>query len=113
MVAIDYTQQMALLAVTPQDEKPKVVGVARYFLNPDIRTAEVTVVVRDDYQNKGVGRELLTYLTYLAKKNGLVGFTAEVLVANAAMLRLFKRMGFDIETVSEDGVVYELKLAFR
>jgi RimJ/RimL family protein N-acetyltransferase len=56
---------------------------------------------------------LLTYLTYLAKKNGLVGFTAEVLVANAAMLRLFKRMGFDIETVSEDGVVYELKLAFR
>jgi len=113
MVAIDYTEQMALLAVTPQDEKPKVVGVARYFLNPDIRTAEVTIVVRDDYQNKGVGRELLTYLTYLAKKNGLVGFTAEVLVANAAMLRLFKRMGFDIETVSEDGVVYELKLAFR
>jgi len=112
-VAIDYTQQMALVAVTPQDENPKVLGVARYYLNPDIRTAEVTIAVRDDYQNKGVGKELLSYLTYLAKKNGLVGFTAEVLVANAAMLRVFKRMGFDIETVSEGGGVYELNLSFR
>lgn len=113
MVAIDYTQQMALVAVTLPDEKPEVIGVARYYLNPDIRTAEVTVAVRDDYQNKGVGRELLAYLTYLAKKNGLVGFTAEVLVANAPMQRLFKKMGFDIETVSEDGGVYELNLSFR
>jgi hypothetical protein len=29
------------------------------------------------------------------------------------MLRLFKKMGFDIETVSEDGGVYELNLSFR
>lgn len=113
MVAIDYTQQMALVAVTPPDDNPKVIGVARYFLNPDIRTAEVTIAIRDDYQNKGVGRELLAYLTFLAKKNGLVGFTAEVLVANAPMLRLFKKMGFDIETVTEDGGVYELNLSFR
>jgi acyl-CoA hydrolase/ribosomal protein S18 acetylase RimI-like enzyme len=113
MVAIDYTEQMALVAVTPHDDRPKILGVARYYLNPDIRTAEVTIAVRDEYQNKGVGRELLAYLTYLAKKNGLVGFTAEVLVANAAMLRLFKKMGFDIETVSEDGGVYELNLSFR
>jgi ribosomal protein S18 acetylase RimI-like enzyme len=113
MVAIDYTEQMALVAVTPQDENPKILGIARYYLNPDIRTAEVTIAVRDECQNKGVGRELLAYLTYLAKKNGLVGFTAEVLVANAPMLRLFKKMGFDIETVSEDGGVYELNLSFR
>ncbi len=113
MVAIDYTQQMALVAVTPPEDNPRVIGVARYFLNPDIRTAEVTLAVRDDYQNKGVGRELLAYLTYLAKKNGLVGFTAAVLVANAPMLRLFRKMGFEIETVSEDGGVYELNVSFR
>jgi hypothetical protein len=29
------------------------------------------------------------------------------------MLRVFKRMGFDIETVSEGGGVYELNLSFR
>ena len=113
MVIVDYTKQMALLAVTPEDENPRVIGVARYFLNPNVSTAEVTIVVRDDYQNKGVGKELLSYLTYLAKKNGLVGFTAVVLVANVAMMRLFKKMGFDIETISEEGGVYEMKVMFR
>ncbi|MCX5991311.1 MAG: GNAT family N-acetyltransferase [Chloroflexi bacterium] len=113
MMAIDYTQQMALVAVISQDEKQNIIGVARYFITPDKRIAEVTIVVRDDYQSKGVGRELFSYLTYLAKKNGLVGFTAEVLVANTAIIRLFKRMGFDIQTISEDGGVYEMKLMFR
>jgi RimJ/RimL family protein N-acetyltransferase len=56
---------------------------------------------------------LLSYLTYLAKNSGLVGFTAEVLIENTPMLRLLKKMGFDIETISEDAGVYEMKLLFR
>ncbi len=113
MVAVDYTQQMALVAVTRPEEKPEIVGVARYFLNPDIRMAELTIAVRDDYQGKGVGRELLAYLTYLAKNSGLVGFTAQVQVTNTPILGLLRRMGYDIEIVSEDGGVYELNLSFR
>jgi acyl-CoA hydrolase/RimJ/RimL family protein N-acetyltransferase len=113
MVAIDYTQQMALLAVTPNNTKRDIIGVAQYFLNPAEPNAEVTLVIRDDYQNRGVGTELLSYLTYLAKNSGLVGFTAEVLIENTPMLRLLKKMGFDIETISEDAGVYEMKLLFR
>ena len=55
---------------------------------------------------------LLTYLTQLALKQGLLGFTAEVLVDNQLMLRLFEKMGFDIKKRSSAGV-YELKMAFR
>jgi GNAT superfamily N-acetyltransferase len=69
-------------------------------------------VVRDDYQNIGIGTELLAYLTYLAKRQGLLGFTAEVLLENRPMLHLFENMGFDIEKRSEEGV-YELKMGFR
>lgn len=58
-----------------------------------------------------VGTELVSYLTYLAKKQGLLGFTAEVLADNRPMLHLFDKMGFDIETKSSEGV-YELKMAF-
>ena len=54
-------------------------------------------MVRDDYQNKGIGTALLSYLTYLAKREGLMGFTAEVLVENKPMLHLFEKMGFDIQ----------------
>ena len=63
------------------------------------------------YQNKGVGTELLAYLTYLAKRRGLFGFSAEVLMENRPMLHLFRKMGFDIEK-KRYGRVYELELMF-
>lgn len=65
----------------------------------------------DDYHNKGIGTELLSYLTYLAKKQGLLGFTAGVLMENRAMLRVFEKAGFYTEKRSV-GRVYELKMLF-
>jgi RimJ/RimL family protein N-acetyltransferase len=55
---------------------------------------------------------LLTYLTYLAKKQGLLGFTAEVLIENKPMLHLFEEAGFNLEKRSAEGM-YELKMMFR
>lgn len=69
-------------------------------------------VIRDDFQNRGIGKELLSYLTLLAKRRGLLGFTAEVLMENLAMLRLFESMGFDIDKRTSEGV-YEMKMTFR
>lgn len=60
----------------------------------------------------GVGHDLLSYLTRLARRRGLLGFTAEVLLENRPMLNLFKNMGFDMEKRSEEGV-YELRMTFR
>ncbi len=60
----------------------------------------------------GVGHELLYYLTYLAKKRGLLGFTAEVLVENKPMLNIFKNMGFDTEKRRDEGVI-ELTMMFK
>jgi ribosomal protein S18 acetylase RimI-like enzyme len=64
------------------------------------------------YQKMGVGYDLLTYLTRLARRRGLLGFTAEVLVENKPMLDLFKNMGFDTEKRNEEGV-YEMRMTFR
>ena len=90
----------------------KVIGVGQYSVDETTHTADVAFAVRDDYQNKGIGSALLSYLTYLAKKQGLLGFTAEVLTENTAMLHLFEKMGFDIEKRSAEGT-YELKMSFR
>jgi len=48
----------------------------------------------------------------LAKRAGLNGFTAEVLIENKPMLHVFEKMGFDIERALSSGV-YELTMAFR
>jgi RimJ/RimL family protein N-acetyltransferase len=112
-VVIDYTKELVILATIQKEEGvEEVVGVGQYAIDERTNTAEVAFVVRDDYQGQGIGTELLAYLTYLAKRQGLHGFTAEVLEENRPMLHLFEKMGFDIEKRRSEGV-YELKMTFR
>jgi acyl-CoA hydrolase/GNAT superfamily N-acetyltransferase len=111
-VVIDYTKEMVILAVVPQDKKELIMGMAQYLIDEKSHTAEVAFVVRDEHQDKGIGAELLSYVTYLARKSGLLGFTAAVLMDNRQMLQLFESMGFIIEKRAEGGV-YELKMSFR
>jgi acyl-CoA hydrolase/RimJ/RimL family protein N-acetyltransferase len=111
-VIIDHTKEMVILATVRDEEAEKAVAVGQYGINGETHAAEVALVVRDDYQNKGVGTELLSYLTYLAKRAGLLGFTAEVLVENKPMQHLFEKMGFDTQRRTDQGV-YELRMAFR
>ncbi len=111
-VIIDYTKEMVILASVKEAETEKVVGVGQYGINQNSHSAEVALAVRDGNQNQGVGTTLLSYLTYLAKREGLLGFTAEVLVENKPMLHLFEKMGFDIQKTTAEGV-YELRMAFR
>ncbi|HTF99852.1 MAG TPA: GNAT family N-acetyltransferase [Nitrospirota bacterium] len=111
-VVIDYTREMVILAVLQQEEKEIIIGMAQYLIDDKTHTAEVAFVVRDDYQGRGTGAVLLNYVTYLAKKSGLLGFTAAVLVENRRMLQLFENAGFNIEKRS-DGDIYELTMSFR
>jgi acyl-CoA hydrolase/RimJ/RimL family protein N-acetyltransferase len=109
---VDYEKNMAIAAIAKEEENEILVGLAQYFLNPDQHTAEVAIVVRDSYQQKSVGTEILFYLTSIARQRGLLGFTAEVLVDNQPMLRLFEKLGFDINRRYEEGV-YSLDIPFR
>lgn len=111
-VVIDYTREMVILAVMGQEENEKVVAMGQYGINTGSHTAEIAFAVLDPYQDQGIGTELLSYLTYLAKRQGLLGFTAEVLIGNKPMLRVFEKGGFDMERSKSEGV-YELKMAFR
>jgi acyl-CoA hydrolase len=111
-VIIDYTKAMIILACIKEEEREKVVALGQYYIDPNTHSAEVAQATREEYQGKGIGQELLSYLTLLAKREGLLGFTAEVLVENKPMLHLFEKMGFDIKRQGAQGV-YELKMAFR
>ena len=112
-VVIDYTREMVILVFEqdPDGQQETVIGVGQYGIDPESHTAEVGLVVRDDYQNRGIGTEILNYLTVNAKRQGLLGFSAEVLVENRAMMHLFEAGGFTIEKRREAGV-YELRLWF-
>lgn len=112
-VVINYTRDMIILAILKEDEeKEEVVGIGQYSVDEASHTADVAFAVRDDYQGQGIGAQLLSYLTFLAKKRGLLGFTADVLADNWRMLHLFEKMGFDIKKKLEAGT-YELHMSFK
>ena len=111
-VVIDYTREMVILACLDEGARSPVTGLAEYYIEEDGLTANVAFAVSDRYQNKGVGTELLAHLTQIARKQGLHGFTAEVLRENEAMLRVFEKMRFPIETTTA-GDVYRLRISLK
>ena len=111
-VVIDYTRQMTILAIRKMEGREEIVGVGQYVLMRTLYMANVAFAVKDDYQGQGIGKVLLTYLTFLAQRQGLLGFTAEVLMENRPMLHLFNESGFDIQKEGAEGV-YNLRMLFR
>ncbi|MHB8896945.1 MAG: GNAT family N-acetyltransferase [Candidatus Geothermincolia bacterium] len=104
-VIIDYSREMAILAVVQDGEKEDIAGLGEYTINESNHTADVAFTVKDKYQNRGIGTELLSYLTQLAKRRGLLGFTAEVLVENEPMLHVFEKL-LDVKKTVDSGVYY-------
>jgi acyl-CoA hydrolase/GNAT superfamily N-acetyltransferase len=111
-VVIDYTKELVLLAFIIEPEGREVLaGMGQMIKDEKSHVAEVAFAVADDMQNRGVGSELLSYLILLAKREGLLGFTAEVLAENRPMLHVFEKMFPAIEKRLSEGV-YELVLRF-
>ena len=65
------------------------------------------MAVADDMHNRGVGTLLLEHLISLAHGRGLLAFTAETLVENALMLKVFADAGLQAHRALADGV-YDL-----
>lgn len=111
-VIIDYTKEMEIVVMEGDDENENIIGLGQYAIDENTHTAEVAFIVRDDYQNLGIGTVLLDYLVLLAKKQGLLGLTAEVLMDNKPMLHLFEKFGFSKRISAMGSDTYELHLPF-
>ena len=107
-VIFDNTMKTIILAVRKQDEKEIILGVGQYAIDESVHTADIAFAVRDEEQSKGIGTTLLSYLTYLGKRQGLLGFNATVLVDNKPMLHIFEKNEFEVQSISTG--LYELKL---
>jgi GNAT superfamily N-acetyltransferase len=73
---IDYCTEMVILAVEEDKDEgeEKIIGIGQYTVVEDTKSAEVAFLVRDDYQHHGVGRELLKYLTQIARSRGILDY---------------------------------------
>jgi RimJ/RimL family protein N-acetyltransferase len=101
---VDGEKRFALVA---EDPDGALVAVGRYDrLPPDLRQAEVAVVVADRYQHHGLGTALVSMLRARARAAGVTEFVAEVLSTNRAMHRTFADAGLVATSRSDHGVAH-------
>lgn len=111
LLRIDYEADMALTVMTDSSANAEMLAIAHYLLDKRTNFAETAFIVRDDWHHKGIGYSLLHTLIEIARKNGIAGFTADVISDNKGMLHVFHKCGFGIESVLNQGV-YSLKIRF-
>jgi GNAT superfamily N-acetyltransferase len=105
MVTLDYESAMALVAEIPWEGRKRLIGVARYTRDAAVDWADIAVVVQEDFRQHGLASFLLRHLAKVASEQGIVGFRADVLPENQAMMRTFQKLAEPLESQSEAGVL--------
>ena len=91
---IDYDREIAIHAQIEKDGKDLIIGGFRLVAEPDPGTAQFAILVRDDYQKMGIGRQLMHVMIDIAREKGLKEIFGIVLSENKKMLALCRSMGF-------------------
>ena len=103
LVDVDYDRSMALLLTTTDGEAEETIGMGRYDADMASLFCDVVLVVRDDWQGRGVGTLLVKRLGQIAHQRGYLGLTATVPADKKAMLSLFHRSGFRVRSEGANG----------
>lgn len=90
--------------------KGKIVGIANYNATYDLQSAEVSFLIQDDYQGKGIGTLFLEELAKYAWLRGIKDLEAIVLADNYNMIGVFKNSGFELVHEKPDPTSVHLKL---
>jgi GNAT superfamily N-acetyltransferase len=101
---IDHVRHEALAALDPQ--AAAVIGVVRYVCDPaEPAQAELTYVVADAWQGRGVGSALIDRLAARARAAGVERFILTTLAVDAPARRLITRVAEPIRERDEDGLI--------
>lgn len=90
-VYIDHRNDVCIVGVLPETYGEQIIAIGSYYLDPKTNRAEVAFTVHDKWQQRGIGTFLLKHLVHIARRNGIGGFTAEVLIENKPMQAVFNK----------------------
>lgn len=98
---------LSLVATIQSEAQAEATGVAELASAPQSPSCgEFAVLVRDDWQGRGVGTLLGRRLIAEARRHGFVELHGHVLPENRAALRLLKRLGVPYTTSFDGGLIH-------
>jgi acetyltransferase len=102
LTQIDYEREMVF--VLQERGGSALHAIARLAADPDNETAEFAIAVHSDRQGQGIGRFMMQHLVSYARERGLSQLSAEILLANAAMLALCRDFGFTLTAGEQEAL---------
>ena len=105
---LDYDREIALLAdrVVPETGEHEVLAIGRLSKLRGVNEGEVAILVRDQYQRRGIGFELLRRLIQVARDERLDSVHAYMLQENVEMRALIEKLGFRVSITQDPGVLF-------
>ncbi|MCS6848593.1 MAG: bifunctional acetate--CoA ligase family protein/GNAT family N-acetyltransferase [Anaerolineae bacterium] len=110
---VSYEREMALVAeMRDAVLKPHIIGVGRLIKLRGGKEAEFAILISDEYQHQGLGRELLRRLVEIGRQEGVKRIVADILPDNVGMIRVSEQVGFTCKYQPDEGIMKaELVLA--
>lgn len=98
---VDYDRAIVLVVewTDPETNQQEIVAVARLTRLANPTEAEFAMLVRDDFQRRGVGTQLLQNLLAFGRDEGIKRVVAWMLPENRGMIEISEKLGF---TMSRD-----------
>jgi acetyltransferase len=106
---IDYNREMALVALCAAGGNEDIVAVARLTKMHGVNQAEIAILIRDDFQRRGLGRGLLERLLQVARDERLSRVVAFIRPDNIGMQKLATRAGLALDSASDPDLVIASK----
>jgi GNAT superfamily N-acetyltransferase len=88
--SVDYRKNMSIIGLVQNRGHKEIMAIASYA-HENSQRAEVALVLREDFQSKGIGSHLLGILERIAKENQYTSFSATVLKENSTMIHVFRK----------------------
>lgn len=103
LLTINYHSDFALVAVINENEKNSIIAVGRYGYDPDECGTDLAVAVRDDWQQAGLGKVMLSEVVNIAKDHGISHFTGIMDPQNKIIQKLLVKKGYRVKYKMESG----------
>ncbi len=103
MCFIDYDREITLVAQLKKSEE--IIAIGRFTKLKNSQDGFFSLLVKDKWHKKGLGKKLLANIIEIAKKENRKFLVSQILKDNIAMKNLCKSFGFSFEKAKDHSII--------
>ena len=102
----DYDREIAVIAELKKEGKSEILGIARLIKAAGTNDGAIALIVKDKWQDKKIGSQLLKHIVDISKKENLHMVEAQILKDNKPMIAICENLGFKIIPAEDKDLLY-------